>query len=232
MARTKFSELRDASWRSPVLPSGSSCRASRRSRRSVSTSFDTAKPSARLSWPDVSMSPRGRSPSLSILRTCVSRRCAGIWKRSVHASNSLRCSTTTLAACRCTSARAQQPDQSAAQYVPSMYQHNGKQRYTEGNSGQHEMRSDQVKSLLPGTPQQFGIGLITRRLWRATTSIRGQLMSGRVVIHLGRLAGAGTRSGRLPGLNSAVLTMALLFARLSLALRNGGTPPLAPGQHR
>ena len=26
-----------------------------------------------------------------------------------------------------------------------MYQHNGKQRYTEGNSGQDEMRSDQVK---------------------------------------------------------------------------------------
>ncbi len=44
-----------------------------------------------------------------------------------------------------------------------MYQHNGKQRCTEGNSGQHEMRSDQVKSLLPGSQQSFGCGLITRR---------------------------------------------------------------------
>ena len=44
-----------------------------------------------------------------------------------------------------------------------MYQHNGKQRYTEGNSGQHEMLSEQVKSLLPGTQQSFGCGLITRR---------------------------------------------------------------------
>ena len=44
-----------------------------------------------------------------------------------------------------------------------MYQHNGKQRYVEGNNGQHEMRSEQVKSLLPGTQQPFGCGLITRR---------------------------------------------------------------------
>ena len=44
-----------------------------------------------------------------------------------------------------------------------MYQHNGKQRYVEENSGQHEMRSDQVKSLLPGTQQSCGCGLITRR---------------------------------------------------------------------
>jgi hypothetical protein len=44
-----------------------------------------------------------------------------------------------------------------------MYQHNGKQRYAEGNSGQHEMRCEQVKGLLPGTQQSFGCGLITRR---------------------------------------------------------------------
>ena len=44
-----------------------------------------------------------------------------------------------------------------------MYQQSGKQRYLEGNSGQHELRSDQVKSLLPGTRQLFGCGLITRR---------------------------------------------------------------------
>ena len=44
-----------------------------------------------------------------------------------------------------------------------MYEHNGKQRYTEGNNGQHEIRSEQVKSLLPGTQQSFGCGLITRR---------------------------------------------------------------------
>ena len=36
-----------------------------------------------------------------------------------------------------------------AEYVPSMYQHNVKQRHTEGNSGQHEMRSDQVKAHNP-----------------------------------------------------------------------------------
>ncbi len=44
-----------------------------------------------------------------------------------------------------------------------MYQHNSKQRYAEGNNGQHEMRSGQVKSLPPGTQQSFGCGLITRR---------------------------------------------------------------------
>ena len=52
----------------------------------------------------------------------------------------------------------------AAEYVPSMYQHNGKQRYVEGNSGQHEMCSEQVKGPLPGMQQSFGCGLITRRL--------------------------------------------------------------------
>jgi hypothetical protein len=36
-----------------------------------------------------------------------------------------------------------------------MYQHNGKQRYTEGNRGQHEMCPEQVKGLLPGTQQSF-----------------------------------------------------------------------------
>ena len=36
-----------------------------------------------------------------------------------------------------------------------MYQRNGKQQYTEGNSGHHEMRSEQVKSLLPGTQQSL-----------------------------------------------------------------------------
>ena len=44
-----------------------------------------------------------------------------------------------------------------------MYQHNGKQRYTEGNISQHKLHSEQVKRLLPGTQQSFGRGLVTRR---------------------------------------------------------------------
>ena len=36
-----------------------------------------------------------------------------------------------------------------------MYQHNGRQRYTEGNRGQHEMCPEQVKSLLTGTQHSF-----------------------------------------------------------------------------
>ena len=55
-----------------------------------------------------------------------------------------------------TLAKAPQPGHpGATEYVPSMYQHNGKQRYTEGNSGQHEVRSGQVKSVLPGMQQSF-----------------------------------------------------------------------------
>ena len=82
----------------------------------------------------------------------------------------------------------------SAKYVPSMYQHNGKQRYTEGNSGQHEMRSDQVKSLLPGTQHSFahsprvaGSNPAPATRWKCpeTLSFRAFLVFG--------------RSGRLPG---------------------------------
>jgi hypothetical protein len=49
------------------------------------------------------------------------------------------------------------------EYVPSMYQHHGKQRGVEGNSGKLEMKPEQAKSLLPGAQQSSGRVLITRR---------------------------------------------------------------------
>ena len=46
----------------------------------------------------------------------------------------------------CRGTTSQQGERGVAKYVLSTDQHHGKQRYAEGNSGQHEMRHDQVKA--------------------------------------------------------------------------------------
>ena len=85
MARTKFTELRDEVRARPGaadrLGEG---REQRRSRRSGSTSSDTARPLVRRRWPGGSRSPRARSPSSSTLTTFASRRCASTSKRSAR----------------------------------------------------------------------------------------------------------------------------------------------------